>query len=254
MSKRDSNERDVPGYFLPEDSQLRLAKLGDHIRFLSRLAQPRTLDEEQESLPEVRMGELAICLGLLAEQIEFVLEEVSWPARQASMAKTPEPDAEPTSAPEAPDGAGGSFAFGVTLDQVDKLDRLIQTISAHGHRMATGQVAELADHTLPLLAQAIQDGAAALRDVLDQVETQRLAQRPRSRGEVGEERGGYGAGPMWPVADSRPVRHRRGKKWAVLFPGRSSLHSRRWGFRSPCRRRTGSRTGARRGVRRTDTR
>lgn len=242
MSKRESNERDVPGYFLPEDSQLRLAKLGDHIRFLSRLAQPRTLDEEQDWLPEVRMGELAICLGLLAEQIGFVLEEVSWPARQASMAKAPEPDAAATSTPEAPDGASESFAFGVTLDQVDNLDRLIQTISAHGHLMATGQVAELADHTQPLLGrQAIQDGAAALRDVLDQVKTQRLAQRPRSRGEVSEERGGYGAGPMWPVADSRPVRHRRrSRNWAVSFLGRSSLHSRRKRFRSPCEREAGS--------------
>src|SRR5688500_13916915 len=40
MSKLDSGDLNMPGYFLPEDSQSRLKKLRDHIAFLSRLAQP----------------------------------------------------------------------------------------------------------------------------------------------------------------------------------------------------------------------
>ncbi|WP_386263407.1 XAC0095 family protein, partial [Xanthomonas translucens] len=36
------DDEDMPGYFLPEESQFRLAKLRDHVRFLVRLAQPRT--------------------------------------------------------------------------------------------------------------------------------------------------------------------------------------------------------------------
>ncbi|WP_429003101.1 XAC0095 family protein [Xanthomonas sacchari] len=55
----------MPGYFLPEDSQFRLAKLRDHVRFLLRLAQPRTQAEERAAEPKVRMGELALCLEML---------------------------------------------------------------------------------------------------------------------------------------------------------------------------------------------
>lgn len=80
MSQHDLDDLQTTGYFLPEDSQGRLARLGEHIRFLARLAQPRTADEERDADPEIRMGELAVCLDLLAEQVELVLSEVSWPA------------------------------------------------------------------------------------------------------------------------------------------------------------------------------
>lgn len=36
----DSDEMDVPGYFLPEDGQFRLKKLRDCAEFLSRLVRP----------------------------------------------------------------------------------------------------------------------------------------------------------------------------------------------------------------------
>ncbi|MDR6671600.1 XAC0095 family protein [Xanthomonas sp. 1678] len=71
-----------PGYYLPEEAQYRLQQLRDHMRFLARLAQPRTVDEEREAAPKVRAGELAICMELLAEQVDLVLREVSWPARR----------------------------------------------------------------------------------------------------------------------------------------------------------------------------
>jgi len=73
-----------PGYYLPEEAQYRLQQLRDHIRFLARLAQPRTLDEEREAAPKVRAGELAVCMELLAEQVDMVLREVSWPAQRQS--------------------------------------------------------------------------------------------------------------------------------------------------------------------------
>ncbi|MDL5364603.1 hypothetical protein QSH18_03190 [Xanthomonas sp. NCPPB 2654] len=71
-----------PGYYLPEEAQYRLQQLRDHMRFLARLAQPRTVDEGREAAPKVRAGELAICMELLAEQVDLVLREVSWPARR----------------------------------------------------------------------------------------------------------------------------------------------------------------------------
>ena len=169
---------------------------------MGRLAQPRASGGDQEWAPEVRMAELALCLELLAEQADLVLEEVSWPARREALGSVPEPVAEAT--PEAVDQAGQRFAFGVTLDQIDTLDRVIQTISAHGDVVAAGHAAELAAGTLPLLGQAIHDGAKAVRDILDQVEAQRLGPEHGPETGVGEKRGMYGAGLARLVAGSRP--------------------------------------------------
>ncbi|WP_435003310.1 XAC0095 family protein [Xanthomonas arboricola] len=76
--------RDVqshPGYYLPENAQYRLQQLRDHMRFLARLAQPRTQAEEQARQPAVCMDELAFCLDLLADQMTQVLLQLRWPAR-----------------------------------------------------------------------------------------------------------------------------------------------------------------------------
>ncbi|PPT73020.1 hypothetical protein XarbCFBP8150_00770 [Xanthomonas arboricola] len=73
-----------PGYYLPEGAQYRLQQLRDHMRFLARLAQPRTQAEEQTRQPAIRMDELALCLELLAEQVTQALAQVQWPARLES--------------------------------------------------------------------------------------------------------------------------------------------------------------------------
>ncbi|ATS40744.1 MULTISPECIES: XAC0095 family protein [Xanthomonas] len=65
-----------PGYYLPEGAQYRLQQLRDHMRFLARLAQPRTQVEEQARQPAICMDELAFCLELLAEQVSRVLDDV----------------------------------------------------------------------------------------------------------------------------------------------------------------------------------
>jgi hypothetical protein len=192
MSKLDSNDLNMSGYFLPEDSQFRLKKLCDHMALLSRLAQPRTWDEQQESTREVRMGELANCLELLAEQVALVLDEVSWPAQQQREAvEAAESDVTPAASPQRYDAATERFAFGVTLDQIDALNRLIQTISAQGDVVACSRAAELADTTLPRVGQAIYDGMEAVRAILSEVEAQRLGQAFGSRNAVGEERAVY---------------------------------------------------------------
>ncbi|KER79990.1 hypothetical protein GW16_21125 [Xanthomonas arboricola pv. celebensis] len=76
--------RDVqshPGYYLPEGAQYRLQQLRDHMRFLARLAQPRTQAEERARQPAICMDELAFCLELLAEQVTQALAQMQWPAR-----------------------------------------------------------------------------------------------------------------------------------------------------------------------------
>jgi hypothetical protein len=193
MSKRESDDPGMPGYFLPEDSQLRLTKLSDHIRFLARLAQPRTYAERECAL-DVPVGELAICLELLAEQADLVLQEMSWFAPRQVVTSAAEHGDECAAAPDVSDTADQRFAFGITLDQIDALHRLIQTISAHGDVVGAGCTAELARHTLPLMGQAIYDAALAVRTLLDQVEVQRLGQDSRPRSGVCEERATYAAG------------------------------------------------------------
>jgi hypothetical protein len=207
MSKCEAGDLDLPGYFLPEDSQFRLAKLRNYMEFLSRLAQPRSADEEREEATEVRPSELSICLELLAEQADLVLAEISWVSSRQAVASAAERDAEHDGESEAmtevPDAAGERFVFGLTVDQVDALHRLVQTIAAHGDVLALGDTAELADGTVPTLGQAIHDAAATVRTILDQATTQRLGHGPRTRTGVGEERAVYAAGLAPSAVDDR---------------------------------------------------
>ncbi|WP_369914389.1 XAC0095 family protein [Xanthomonas sp. NCPPB 3005] len=85
MSEYRTDDLEMAGYLLPEDSQFRLVRLGEFIKFLARLAEPRSVDEEREAAPKVRAGELAVCMELLAEQMDMVLREVSWPAQRQSL-------------------------------------------------------------------------------------------------------------------------------------------------------------------------
>ena len=68
------------GFYLSEDSHHRLVRLRDHMHFLSRLAQPRTLAEERAQVATIRMDELAFCLELLADQVDLVLDDLTWPS------------------------------------------------------------------------------------------------------------------------------------------------------------------------------
>ncbi|GHH57673.1 XAC0095 family protein [[Pseudomonas] boreopolis] len=187
MSEHAYDDRDMPGYFLPEDSKFRLARLSDHIKFLSRLAQPRIADEEKEWAPEVRMGELAFCLELLADQVDLVLDEVSWPALRTESEDAPERDI----ANEVPEVESEKYAFGITTDQFDALDRLIQAISAHGDVVAASDTAEFADGTLPQIGHAIFDAVETVRGLLDRIEAQPLGNGASRRSGVGEERAVY---------------------------------------------------------------
>ena len=75
MSTIDSEDRDVTGYFLPEDTQLRLKQLREYVGFLTNLARPRRPAEDSECYNEIRPGEVAICFELIEEQIGLVLDD-----------------------------------------------------------------------------------------------------------------------------------------------------------------------------------
>ena len=218
MTKRGSDDREGLGYFMPEDSQLRLKQLCGHLNLLLQLARPRSLRSPRHEEPEVCAEDLAVCLEALSAQATEILDALSWPAARQAASDDPAPcEVVPVAALSAPEARDEEFAFGITLDQIDALDRLVQSISAHGDVFAAGQAAELADATLPHLGQAIYDAAADLRDILDDVQAQRLDPDARVDAGVREARAVYlvasangkGGGIASRIPTARTLRARR---------------------------------------------
>ncbi|MDC7807994.1 hypothetical protein PQS31_14360 [Luteimonas sp BLCC-B24] len=184
MSKFETEDRGALGYFLSEDGQSRLRKLHQHIGFLARLAEPR-VDEEEDG-PEIDHSALAGCLELLAEQVQQVLDTVAWPARlqpkgkplkvrpqadddDAEDADEAEDDAAPATA-----SADDDYAFGMTLDQLDELHRLLDLLRAQGDLMMASGEGDVAKETIIVTGSAIFDGAEAVDAIINQVEAQIL--------------------------------------------------------------------------------
>lgn len=189
MSTSASGDPEAMGYFLPEGSRLRLERLREHVAFLSHLARPRTVDLEPGGDPGVRADDVATCLAVLAEQLGRVLDEIAGPALRRHGDAALGGDAKPGVVGRAPGDEDGGGAFGITLGQIDRLDRLIDMIWAHGDVVAASGEAELAACTLSLLGHAICGDAQAAREVVRQVASSGRGRG--SQGGVGEERAGY---------------------------------------------------------------
>lgn len=184
MSKFDTEDRGALGYFLSEDGQSRLRNLHQHIVFLSRLAEPR-VDEEEDG-PEIDHPALTGCLDLLAEQVQLVLDAVAWPARLQPKGKPlkvgPQADDDDTDdADEAGDDAApvaasadDDYAFGMTMDQLDELHRLLDLLRAQGDLMMASGEGMVSKDTIIVTGSAIFDGAEAVDAIIDVVETQIL--------------------------------------------------------------------------------
>jgi hypothetical protein len=209
MSKLESDDLETTGYFLPEDSQLRLTKLREYVEFLANLARPRTSDKEKEFYAEIRPNEVAICMEVLEEQIGLVLDELSWPAERGEREAAAEADAEPEAAePEAleaegaeaeaaedeVDNATARYAFGLTLDQIDEIDLLLAMVMAHGDVVISADDGEFARNTMSQMGQAIFTDAKKLREIIRDVNDQRLRPLRHVLNRVGEERATYDAG------------------------------------------------------------
>jgi hypothetical protein len=205
MSTFDSDDLQTTGYFLPEDSQFRLKKLREYVEFLSHLAQPRRPDEEREGVPEIRPGEVAICLELLEEQIAQVLADLSWPAERrdrtaaceaAANAAACTEAAEPDTAEPVRDATGNRHLFGVTLNQIDEINLLLSSLRAHGNVVTCSDHAELSDVTLSIMGDAIVRDAERLHDIISDVyDEQRLEPPHGTKPGVREEQACYLALP-----------------------------------------------------------
>jgi hypothetical protein len=204
MSTFDSDDLETTGYFLPEDSQLRLKQLREYVGFLTHLARPRRPDEDQEWYAEIRPGEVAICMELLEEQIGQVLDELSWPAERRDRTAACEADADAEACTEAaePDAAepvmneaGNRYLFGVTLDQLDEINLLLSSLRALGNVVTCSDHAELSDVTLSIMGDAIVRDVEKLRDINRDVNAQRLESPHGTKPGVREEWATYLALP-----------------------------------------------------------
>lgn len=210
MSTFDADDLETTGYFLPEDSQLRLKQLREYVGFLTNLARPRQPDEDKECYNEIRPGDVAICLELLEEQIGQVLEELSWPAERGERAAAPETTADteveaetadtdavaPDVAELATDEAPRRYVAGVTLSQIDEMNLLLGSLHALGNVVACSDHAELSDATLTVMGDAIYRDVDALRDILRDIDgPQRLESPLVVRPGVREEEAAYFALP-----------------------------------------------------------
>jgi hypothetical protein len=208
MSTIESDYLGTTGYFLPEDSQLRLKQLREYVGFLTNLARPRRPDEDREWYSEIRPGEVAICMELLEEQIGQVLDELSWPAERGERAAAPKVDADaeaeaeactqaatPNTAEPLRDEAGNRLLFGVTLDQFDKIGRLLDSLRALGNVVTCSDHAELSDVTLSIMGDAIVRDVEELRDIMSDVQGRKLGPLHATKPGVREEWAIYGVLP-----------------------------------------------------------
>jgi hypothetical protein len=195
MMSDASDDPGVPGGGLPEVVQRRLARLEMQLNWLLRLAQPYAEDPLRKWTSQARQQELAAGLEAAVAQLDLVLDDVLQPSQRRATAAGPDaPESTPPAA--ATDDAGRArqgrpFVFGVTVDQVDTLDRLIRMIRAYGDVVSADDMADFAEGTLVMVGHALFNGALDMREVLDQVQDQRLREPGSPPSLVAEARAVY---------------------------------------------------------------
>jgi hypothetical protein len=196
MSEHAFDDKDMTGYYLPEDSQQLLTQIRHHIHLLARLATSRTADETQEAAPAVGMAELKFCMDQLAGQLDLVIKAASKLERpQSPQAPRDTLEAEGDEDDEAisddlneeDDAPANAYALqaedeplvlGVTLDQFDQLKLLVASIKAFGDAVFADATADFAKGTLSMLGYTIFDRAVEVDDILSEIDAQTLPQRP----------------------------------------------------------------------------
>jgi len=204
MNERAFGEHGEMGYLLPKDSQQRLRQLREHLEFLARLVQQRTADASPACPPEVLLGEWRYSLGLVIEQLAQVLDAAKGPARYAPAHASPDGvtheavQASPSASASTPHpkpydfNASPRMLFGVTLDQVDALNLLIDTIRAYADAVSAEDMADFAEGTLSRLGHSIFDRAGEALALLGEIQDQPLPDAPHvPPSSVGEPRATY---------------------------------------------------------------
>ncbi|WP_156170288.1 hypothetical protein [Luteimonas sp. FCS-9] len=190
MAKFETEDQGSFAYLLSEDGELRLRKLYQHVELLARLSEPRM--GEQENGPPIDTPALSSYFEMLAEQVQLVMNEVSEPGslhRQGVTAAATEETEDGDNAgssdaamPLVPDEPGASvaddYAFGVTLDQLDEMNRLLDQLTAQGDLLMASEGGELAQGTLIVTGTTIFNDADAAHTIMRQVGSQPLDEVP----------------------------------------------------------------------------
>lgn len=184
MSDQMHDQQQVRGFYLVEDARPHLERLSASLGRLRRLTRPVAMGDQP---PSPDWEQWSSGLDRLAEQVGQLLGAPSGSARRTVQTDDPEASGDASvSLREPRDAQAGVLpetgyqrnadpvVFGLTMDQFDALDRLMQTIQAHGDVVSASGGADFAQGTLPMVGHAIFDGAMAVREILDQVEMQTL--------------------------------------------------------------------------------
>lgn len=187
MSTIDSEDLEGAGEVLSAHSLQRLAKLRLDVALLARLVRKRQAKAPEDVVTEIHLSEIANNLAWLETQITQWLDERPAQHTSSEAAASGEADA----AEPATDEPDEHYMSGITLDQLDAIHELLDSLRAHGDVVNCSGEAEFADGTLTVIGDAIYRDAGRLRELIDAVDAQRLG-LPVGMGDgVREEGGSY---------------------------------------------------------------
>ena len=159
-------------------------------------------------MAEVRRDELAASLEALHAQITQVLHRLPRPATRGERARDAateidDPsdrllaDAEASEAdPPTREASAMPYVSGVTLNQIDEMVLLLESLAAHGDVVTASDHAEFAPSTLSLIGYSICRELGELRDIVDTIHLDQQQEAPHvSRSGVREEHATYLALP-----------------------------------------------------------
>lgn len=187
MSTIDSEDLEGADEVLSAHSLQRLAKLRLDVALLARLVRKRQAKAPENVVTEIHLSEIASNLAWLETQITQWLDER--PVQHASSEAAASGEADATEA--ATDEPDEHYISGITLDQLDAIHELLDSLRAHGDVVNCSGEAEFADGTLPVIGDAIYRDAGRLREVIDAVDAQRPRLPVGMRHRVREEGGNY---------------------------------------------------------------
>ncbi|MGN6227738.1 MAG: XAC0095 family protein [Dyella sp.] len=208
MSTIDTNDSQATGEALSTESLQRLAKLRLDVALLARLAQTHWTDTLLEDTTGMRLGEMARTLTWLEARIGAFLDNPTMAAGDPERAREPHAAAEatgPDAAEPTMDEEPARYMSGITLDQIDAIHALIDSLRAHGDVVNCSNQAAFADATLAMMGDAICRDAGSLRDLMDAIEAQRLRAPQEAAPGVGEAAARYLVASIAPPARGVPI-------------------------------------------------
>ena len=204
MSTNERKDQDATGEALSRDSLQRLAKLRVDVTLLGQLVRTRRLDASQDGAAALRLDEMAGNLAWLETRIGQVLDDRAESEEDINAEALDKADGEALMDDDATQDAGEPasdadakpYAAGITLDQIDEINLLLESILAQGDVVTAADHAEFAVSTLSVIGYNIYRETGQVREMLSAIlDDQKLAPPRRPRPGVREDQASYLALP-----------------------------------------------------------